>query len=93
MANTTICVLSGTTTELNLSDRFDASGTPFEPLSFDDNDLLREAFIAGQCDGWTSDKSQLAGVRSTFPDSEGGPEALTILERDVLQGTPGPGRP
>ncbi len=90
MANTTICVLSGTTTELNLSDRFDASGTPFDPLSFDDNDLLREAFIAGQCDGWTSDKSQLAGVRSTFPDSEGGPEALTILEETFSKEPLGP---
>ena len=90
MANTTICVLSGTTTELNLSDRFDASGTPFEPLSFDDNDLLRESFISGQCDGWTSDKSQLAGVRSTFPDSEGGPEALTILNETFSKEPLGP---
>lgn len=68
----TICVLSGTTTELNLASRFNAAGLEFEPATFSENDQLREAFIAGQCDGWTSDKSQLAGVRSTFPEAEGG---------------------
>ena len=60
MANTTICVLSGTTTELNLTARF--AGIPFTPLTFESNDPLREAFVAGQCEGWTSDKSQLAAV-------------------------------
>jgi general L-amino acid transport system substrate-binding protein len=60
MANTTICVLSGTTTELNLTARF--AGMTFTPLTFESNDPLREAFVAGQCEGWTSDKSQLAAV-------------------------------
>ena len=32
--------------------------------------------MAGQCDGWSSDTSQLTGFRSTYPD---GAEALTIL--------------
>ena len=78
MANLSVCVLSGTTTELNLAARF--GDTPFTPLTFDANDQLQAAFVAGQCDGWTSDRSQLAGVRSNFPESEGGPEALVVLE-------------
>ena len=53
-------------------------------------DQIQEAFIAGQCQGWTSDKSQLAGVRSAFPDSEGGPEALMILEDPLWQVQLGP---
>ena len=65
LANTAICVLSGTTTELNLATRF--VDIPYEPLTFEENDVLQEAFVAGQCDGWTSDKSQLAGVRSALP--------------------------
>jgi general L-amino acid transport system substrate-binding protein len=90
MAGTTVCVLSGTTTELNLASRFGAEGLDFTPLSFDDNDALREAFLAGQCDGWTSDKSQLAGVRSTFPEAEGGPEALVILDETFSKEPLGP---
>ncbi len=46
---------------------------------FEDNETLQQAFIQGRCDGWTSDLSQLAGVRSAWPEGEGGPEALRIL--------------
>jgi general L-amino acid transport system substrate-binding protein len=80
MDGTTICVLSGTTTELNLTTAAAQAGIDYEPLTFDSADQIQDAFIAGQCQGWTSDKSQLAGIRSAFPDSEGGPEALTIFE-------------
>ena len=88
MANLSVCVLSGTTTELNLAARF--GDTPFTPLTFDANDQLQAAFVAGQCDGWTSDKSQLAGVRSSFPDSQGGPEALVILDETFSKEPLGP---
>jgi general L-amino acid transport system substrate-binding protein len=90
MANTTVCSLSGTTTELNLNTRFEAAGVPFEPLTFEDNETLQEAFIAERCDGWTSDKSQLAGVRSAFPEGEGGPEGLRILDETFSKEPLGP---
>ena len=88
MANLSVCVLSGTTTELNLAARF--GSTPYTPLTFDANDQLQAAFVAGQCDGWTSDKSQLAGVRSNFPESEGGPEAIVILDETFSKEPLGP---
>jgi general L-amino acid transport system substrate-binding protein len=88
LANTAICVLSGTTTELNLATRF--VDIPYEPLTFEDNGVLQPAFVSGQCDGWTSDKSQLAGVRSAFPEDQGGPEALTILEETFSKEPLGP---
>ena len=71
MTDTTICVLSGTTTELNLTARM--ADIPYTPLTFDENPQIQAAFIEGQCDGWTSDKSQLAGVRSAWPEDQGGP--------------------
>jgi general L-amino acid transport system substrate-binding protein len=80
MGGTTICVLSGTTTELNLATAAAAAGIDYEPLTFTEADQIQDAFTAGQCQGWTSDKSQLAGVRSAFPADQGGPEALTIFE-------------
>jgi general L-amino acid transport system substrate-binding protein len=77
MDGTTICVLQGTTTELNLAARFDSAGLTYTPLTFSDAEQIGEAFGAGQCDGWTSDLSQLAGVRSAFPE---GPQALLIFD-------------
>ena len=88
MADTAVCVLTGTTTELNLATRF--GDIPFTPLTFEDNETLQAAFIAGQCDGWTSDKSQLAGVRSVFPEAEGGPESLVILDETFSKEPLGP---
>lgn len=83
----TICVLSGTTTELNLATRFAAGGLEYEPVPFEDNGVLQQAFEQDRCDGWTSDKSQLAGVRSAWPE---GPEALVILEETFSKEPLGP---
>jgi general L-amino acid transport system substrate-binding protein len=90
MDGTTICVLQGTTTELNLATRFGASNLSYEPLPYPDADAIQEAFVAGQCDGWTSDLSQLAGIRSAFPEAEGGPEALTIFDEAFSKEPLGP---
>ncbi len=90
MDGTTVCVLSGTTTEQNLATVFNARGLTFEPLTFDETDQIRDAIINGQCDGWTSDLSQLAGVRSVFPDAEGGPEALVIFDEQISKEPLGP---
>jgi general L-amino acid transport system substrate-binding protein len=80
MDGTTICVLQGTTTELNLATAFDSAGLSYTPLTFTDPEQIQEAFVGEQCDGWTSDKSQLAGVRSAFPDGDGGPDSLVIFD-------------
>ena len=71
-----VCVAQGTTTEGNAAAEAARLGVAWEIRPFEDVDLIQEAFIAGQCDGWSSDTSQLTGLRSTYPD---GPEALTIL--------------
>ena len=52
MADANICVLSGTTTELNLNAVFSARGIPFNPVVFEDNTQLRPAYEEGQCEGW-----------------------------------------
>ncbi|AYY14968.1 amino acid ABC transporter substrate-binding protein [Actinobacteria bacterium YIM 96077] len=90
MDGTAICTLSGTTTELNLESAFSARGLDYEPLTFEDNDTLREAFLAERCDGWTSDKSQLAAFRAEWPEEEGGSEALTVLDETMSKEPLGP---
>ncbi|HEY3140853.1 MAG TPA: amino acid ABC transporter substrate-binding protein, partial [Acidimicrobiales bacterium] len=74
----TICLTAGTTTEQNLADRM--AQIPHTPQTFEENSQVQEAFLSGQCDAWTSDKSQLAGIRSNWPAANGGPAGLTILD-------------
>ncbi len=76
MDGTVVCVASGTTTEGNVAAEFARLGLGVEVLSFEDTDLIQEAFIGGRCDGWSADRSQLTGLRSAFPD---GPDSLTIF--------------
>lgn len=59
----TICVQSGTTTELNLADAFRAAGASFTPAVFEDANGTFGAYDAGQCDAVTTDKSGLASRR------------------------------
>jgi general L-amino acid transport system substrate-binding protein len=64
MNGATICVLSGTTTELNLADAFSSRGLKYDTLVFDNSQDTSGAYDQGRCDGLTSDKSQLAGLRT-----------------------------
>ena len=84
MDGTVVCVIAGTTTEGNVATEFAARGLTVDVQSFEDVDLVQEAFIAGQCDGWSSDGSQLASRRANYPD---GPDALVIFE-DVFSKEP-----
>ena len=79
LADASICVLSGTTTELNLNSVFNARGIPFNPVVFEDNNQLRPAYEEGQCEAWTSDASQLAAFKSSI-EGEGGDEQFIMAE-------------
>jgi general L-amino acid transport system substrate-binding protein len=67
----TICVTSGTTTELNLADAFRQRNLDFTPVTFEDLPSVYGSYEEGRCDAVTSDKSQLAGTRSGFADPAG----------------------
>lgn len=62
----TICVTSGTTNELNLADWARSTGVDIQPVVFEQNDETRLAYIAGRCDAFSTDASQLAGIRSAL---------------------------
>lgn len=64
-----ICVQAGTTTELNLADYFRANNMKFNSVVFADNTQVRQAYLEGRCDAFTTDASGLAAERSVFPDS------------------------
>jgi general L-amino acid transport system substrate-binding protein len=60
----TVCVLPGTTTEMNAADFFRKNGMQWKPVVIENNAELNKAFFAGRCDCLTSDASQLAAIRS-----------------------------
>lgn len=66
----TICVLPGTTTEMNLSDWFRANGLKFKPVVLSKFEELLRAFVAGRCDAVTADKSELASARVTLENPD-----------------------
>jgi len=72
----TACVTSGTTTEQNLADFFRQNGMEYEAVIFEETSAVYSAYEEGRCDITTSDKSQLAAVRSGFAD----PDAHIILD-------------
>ncbi len=63
-----VCVLPGTTTELNVADYFRANGMKMKPVVIENTAELAKAFFAGRCDCLTSDASQLAGTRAVAPN-------------------------
>lgn len=71
----TICVTTGTTTELNLADFARRNGIEIEPVVFEGKREAVEAYASGRCDALTTDASQLAAFRSGFAD----PSAHVIL--------------
>jgi len=82
----TVCIQAGTTTELNLSDYFRAKGMDFKPIVFDTSEQSVQGFAAGRCDVLTSDRSQLAALRSKLAD----PNSAKILPNTISKEPLGP---
>ncbi|MBR0642138.1 amino acid ABC transporter substrate-binding protein [Plastoroseomonas hellenica] len=66
----TVCVTSGSTSELNLADWARSHNVRIQPLVFEQNDETRNAYVAGRCDAFSTDASQLAGMRAALPNRD-----------------------
>ncbi len=82
----TVCVQSGTTTELNLTDRL---GDAITPQVFPEIDPTYAAYEEGRCDAVTSDRSQLVARRTAFEN----PDDHVILEEVMSKEPLGPVTP
>lgn len=80
----TVCVLPGTTTELNAADYFRANKMNMKPVVIESNPELSKAFFAGRCDCLTSDASQLASIRATAPNPDDYVILPEIISREPL---------
>ncbi len=63
----TVCVLTGTTTELNLADFSRIHNLDISPVTFEDNNVRNDTYLQGGCDAMTNDKSGLASNKAAFP--------------------------
>lgn len=66
----TVCIQSGTTTELNLADFFRSNGISYEPVPIETNAEAQQQYLAGACDVYTTDASALAATRATFENPD-----------------------
>lgn len=89
LSGATVCVQSGTTTELNLADQMGARGVPYSPVVFPEIDPTYAAYEEGRCDAVTSDRSQLVARRTAFAN----PDDHSILEEVLSKEPLGPVAP
>lgn len=75
LSGASVCVQSGTTTELNLADYFKANGLQYNPVVFEKLDEVNAAYDAGRCDVYTTDQSGLYSLRLTLKN----PDEHTVL--------------
>ncbi len=62
----TVCIQTGTTTELNLADFFRSNNMEYEPVPIETNAEAQQQYLAGACDVYTTDVSGLAATRASF---------------------------
>ncbi|WP_204113244.1 amino acid ABC transporter substrate-binding protein [Shimia biformata] len=82
----TVCIQTGTTTELNLADFFRANNISYEPVPIETNAEAQQQYLAGACDVYTTDASGLAATRATFEN----PSAHVLLPEIISKEPLGP---
>ncbi len=80
----TVCIQTGTTTELNLADYFRINNISYEPVPVETNAEARNNYLAGSCDSYTTDASGLAATRASFDDPENHIILPEIISKEPL---------
>ena len=82
----TVCIQTGTTTELNLADFFRSNNISYEPVPTETNAESQQQLLAGACDVFTTDASGLAATRATFEN----PDSYVVLPEIISKEPLGP---
>lgn len=80
----TVCIQTGTTTELNLADFFKENNISYTPVTVADDAEAQRQYMAGACDAFTTDASGLASTRATLPDAENHIILPEIISKEPL---------
>jgi len=79
-----ICIQSGTTTELNLADFFRTHKLQYQPVVFDTADQVVKGFEADRCDALTSDQSQLYALRIKLARPDNAMVLPNVISKEPL---------
>ncbi|MGB3178468.1 MAG: amino acid ABC transporter substrate-binding protein [Albidovulum sp.] len=80
----TVCIQTGTTTELNLADYFKVNNMTYQPVAIQTNAEGEQQYLAGACDAYTTDASGLAATRAVFADPENHVVLPEIISKEPL---------
>ncbi len=79
-----VCIQTGTTTELNLADYFRANNMTFTPIVIEDNAEARQNYESGACDVYTTDRSGLAATRVVLSNPDEHVVLPEIISKEPL---------
>ena len=79
-----VCVQTGTTTELNLADFFRTNKITYKPVVFVKADETVAAFDSGRCDAYTNDRSGLAAERTKLKNPNDAVVLPDIISKEPL---------
>jgi general L-amino acid transport system substrate-binding protein len=81
-----ICIQTGTTTELNLADYFRKNSMNYEPVPIETNEEAFASYSSGRCDVYTTDASGLAATRIKFDNPADHVILPEIISKEPLAG-------
>ncbi len=84
LSGASVCVQSGTTTELNLASYFKSHGMTYKSVSYDTTAQVRNGYESGRCDVMTSDSSQLHALQTTLKNPSGSVILPEIISKEPL---------
>jgi general L-amino acid transport system substrate-binding protein len=70
LSNASVCVQTGTTTELNLADYFGLHKMTYNLVAFEKEEEVEAAYSSGRCDALTTDASGLYSIRLTLQNAD-----------------------
>jgi len=79
-----VCIQTGTTTELNLAEFFRVNGISYEPVAIETNAEGVKNYSAGRCDVYTTDASGLAATRAVLEDAAAHVILPEIISKEPL---------
>jgi general L-amino acid transport system substrate-binding protein len=79
-----VCVAAGSTSELNLQDWMHANNIDYQPVVFEQVNEGRAAYDAGRCDAYSTDSTQLLGMRFAMRDPEEHMVLPDIISKEPL---------
>ena len=79
-----ICIQTGTTTELNLAEFFATNKIKYNAVPIETNAEAQELYKAGRCDAYTTDASGLYATISSFDNPDAHMVAPEIISKEPL---------